>query len=269
MSNTPTPVSFTEQHLLFQQKQLSVKITGSGPAIVLFHSLLADQSSFEKIIPSLAKTHQVILLSLPGFDGSDQVGGSLDAIADQIAGAMSSLNLQTPPILLGNGYGGFVALNTAIRHPQLARKLILADCGACFSEQGRAAFRGMSDNAMKNGLGAIADVAMRRLFAPSYQAEHPELIAERRERFLAIHHDTFHGACAALATMDLREEAKLLKIPTLVICGELDEATPKEMSEELANLIPNANLKILSGLAHVPQLQDPAVFLMAIQEYIN
>ena len=40
--------------------------------------------------------------------------------------------------MLGNGYGGFVALQMAIRHPGIASRLVLADCGAAFSETGRA-----------------------------------------------------------------------------------------------------------------------------------
>ena len=42
------------------------------------------------------------------------------------------------PIVLGNGYGGFVALQMAIRHPGIAARFVFADCGAAFSEPGRA-----------------------------------------------------------------------------------------------------------------------------------
>ena len=262
-------IPFENVDIQLNQHQLNMKIAGQGPSIVLFHSLLADQTSFDKVMPSLIKQHQVIVLSLPGFNTSSFVGGSLDTIADQIAGCLKTLNLNPAPIFLGNGYGGFVALNTAIRHPELASKLILADCGACFTEPGRAAFKGMSENAKNKGLDAIADVAMRRLFAPAYQAQHPELIQERKERFLSIDLETFHGACTALSTMDLRELAKNLKTPALVLCGELDEATPPPMSEELAGLLPNATLNILPGLAHVPQLQDPEAFYAAIKEFIQ
>ncbi|BDW11249.1 hydrolase [Polynucleobacter sp. SHI2] len=260
--------SFETHQISNQGKNLSFKSAGSGQAIVLFHSLLADQSSWDLITPSLIKTHQVIQLSLPGFDESDFVGGSLDAISDQIAEVIHSLKLTQAPIFMGNGYGGFVALNTALRHPQLPAKLVLADCGTCFSEPGRAAFRGMSENAKNKGLIAIADVAMRRLFAPEYQTQHPQLIADRKERFLNIHMDTFQGACAALSTMDLRPLVTNLAIPSLVVVGEFDEATPVPMSEELAKLLPNAQLKILPGLAHVPQLQDPHAFLEAIHSFI-
>ena len=72
--------------------------------------------------------------------------------------------------MLGNGYGGFVALQMAIRHPNIATKLILADCGAAFSEAGREAFRNMAAASRAKGLSAITDVAMRRLFAPEFQA---------------------------------------------------------------------------------------------------
>ena len=72
--------------------------------------------------------------------------------------------------MLGNGYGGFVALQMAIRHPNIATKLILADCGAAFSEAGREAFRNMAAASKAKGLAAITDVAMRRLFAPEFQA---------------------------------------------------------------------------------------------------
>lgn len=260
--------SFENHQISHNNKNLNFKTAGTGQAIVLFHSLLADQSSWDLITPTLLKTHQVIQLSLPGFDSSDFVGGSLDAIADQIAGVIGSLKLAQAPIFMGNGYGGFVALNTALRHPHLPSKLVLADCGACFTEQGRAAFRGMSDNAKNKGLIAIADVAMRRLFAPAYQELHPQLIADRKERFLNINLATFHGACVALSTMDLRSQVQQLQIPALVVVGEFDEATPVPMSEELAKLLPQAELKILPGLAHVPQLQDPQAFLSAIQSFI-
>ena len=55
-------------------------------------------------------------------------------------------------IVLGNGYGGFVALQMAIRHPGIATKLVLADCGAAFSEPGREAFRNMAAASMAKGL---------------------------------------------------------------------------------------------------------------------
>jgi len=108
--------------------------------------------------------------------------------------------------VLGNGYGGFVALQMAIRHPAVAARLILADCGAAFSEVGREAFRNMAAASKAKGLAAITDVAMRRLFAPEFQARHPDLMADRREAFSKTDPDVLQAACADLAELDLRPE---------------------------------------------------------------
>ena len=268
-SSDSSASEFREVNVSVAGKRLNARIGGDGVPIVLFHSLLADRSSFEPVARLLAKTHQVVLLNLPGFDSSESVGSSLEAIGDHVAGGIEAMALQRKPILLGNGYGGFVALLAAIRHPGIASRLVLADCGAAFSEPGRAAFRGMSAAAKEKGLGAIADVAMRRLFAPEFQQANPALVEERKKRFLAVDPKTFHGACDALATLDVRQQLKAVTVPVLVLVGEQDEATPPPMSRELAAGLPDATLVVLPGCAHVPQLQAPDVFLAAIRSFID
>src|SRR5260370_20054040 len=105
-------------------------------------------------------------------------------------------------LVLGNGYGGFVALQMAIRHPGVASRLILADCGAAFSEPGREAFRNMAAASKAKGLAAITDVAMRRLFAPEFQAAHPDLMRDRREAFLKTDQKSFLPDFVSLAGPD-------------------------------------------------------------------
>lgn len=268
----PKEAEFKDVSVTVAGKRLAARVSGSGTPIILFHSLLADRSSFEPIARSLAEgtqSHQVIVLSLPGFGASDFVGGSLEAIADHIAAAIGLFDLKQKPILLGNGYGGFIALLTAIRHPAIASRLVLADCGATFSEPGRAAFRGMSKAARENGLGAIADIAMRRLFAPEFQAQNPALIEDRKKRFLAVDPETFHGACDALATLDLRPQLASVTVPVLVLVGSQDEATPPPMSHELSAGLANAKLVVLAGCAHVPQLQAPELFMATIRSFVD
>ncbi|MHB1123871.1 MAG: alpha/beta fold hydrolase [Ramlibacter sp.] len=264
-----TPAQFKPLKIQAGDASLTVHIAGSGHPLVLCHSLLADRTSFDRVAPALAVTFQVIAVDLPGFGASPAVTGGLAAVADRVAAAVRALELREPPIMLGNGYGGFVTLQAAIRHPGIAQRLVLADCGACFSEPGRAAFRGMAANAQEGGLAAVADVAMRRLFAPEYQAQHPELITQRKERFLALDRATFLQACEALAALDLRPELASVQVPALVIVGEMDEATPPAMSRELAAGLPQARLATLPGCAHVPQLQEPEQFLAAIGEFIG
>jgi 3-oxoadipate enol-lactonase len=242
--------------------------SGQAPALFLFHSLLSDRASFDAITPTLSRSFRVIVPELPGFGGSKAVDGGLAAVADRMAEAVRDAAAGDQTIVLGNGYGGFVALQMAIRHPAIASRLILADCGAAFSQAGRDAFRNMAAASRAKGLSAITDVAMRRLFAPEFQAQHPDLMQGRREAFLKTDPEVLQAACAQLAELDLRGELARVTVPVLVLVGEHDEATPPPMSHELAAGLPNARLKVLAGCAHVPQLQAPEAFLDAIGDFL-
>jgi 3-oxoadipate enol-lactonase len=242
--------------------------SGHGPALFLFHSLLSDRASFDAVAPKLSRSFRLIVPELPGFGGSKAVSGGLAAVADRMAEAVREAAGADKGIVLGNGYGGFVALQMAIRHPGIASRLIFADCGAAFSDEGRQAFRNMAAASKARGLQAITDVAMRRLFAPEFQASHPDLMRDRREAFLRTDPEVFQAACADLAELDLRPELRKVAVPALVLVGEHDEATPPPMSRELAALLPDARLKIIAGCAHVPQLQSPEIFLDAIGDFL-
>ena len=242
--------------------------SGKGPPLFLFHSLLSDRGSFDAIVPKLSQSFRVIVPELPGFGGSAAVSGGLADVADRMAESVWDAAGGDTAIVLGNGYGGFVALQMAIRHSDIATRLILADCGAAFSEPGREAFRNMAAASKAKGLAAITDVAMRRLFAPEFQEKHPDLMRDRREAFLRTDPEVFRAACAALAELDLRPELGQLAVPVLVLVGEHDEATPPPMSRELAAGLPNARLKVIPGCAHVPQLQSPDSFLDAIGDFL-
>src|SRR6202012_2106766 len=203
---------------------------GRGAPLVLLHSLLSDRASFDAIAPELAKSFRVIVPELPGFGRSQVLHGGLAGIADRMAEAVREAG--EGAIVLGNGYGGFVALQMAIRHPGIASKFILADCGAAFSEPGRDAFRNMAAASKAKGLAAITDVAMRRLFAPEFQDRHPDLMRDRREAFLKTDPAVLQAACAPLAELDLRPQLSQVNVPALVLVGEHDEATPPPMSHE-------------------------------------
>jgi 3-oxoadipate enol-lactonase len=253
---------------LFAGGTVNAAQAGEGPTLFLLHSLLSDRASFDAIVPKLSRSFRVIVPELPGFGGSHAVGGGFGDVADRIAEAVRDGAGGGEAIVLGNGYGGFVALQMAIRHPDIAARLVLADCGAAFSEGGREAFRNMAAASSASGLSAITDVAMRRLFAPEFQAQHPDLMRDRREAFLRTDPDVFRAACHALAELDLRPELGKVKVPVLVLVGEYDEATPPPMSHELAAGLPDARLKIIPGCAHVPQLQAPEIFLEAIGNFL-
>src|SRR3982075_4686505 len=143
---------------LFANGTVNAAQSGKGPALFLFRSLLSDRASVDAIVPKLSQSFRVIVPQLPGFGQSQAVSGGLAGVADRMAEAVKDGAGGDEAIVLGNGYGGFVALQMAIRHPKIATRLILADCGAAFSANGREAFRNMAAASSARGLAAITDV---------------------------------------------------------------------------------------------------------------
>lgn len=257
-----------QQH--FANATVTAEISGvdtSGATTVwIFHSLLADAGSCRPLADRLAATCRVALADLPGFGGSADVLGGLEAVADRMAEAVAEFH--PPAVIVANGYGTFAALLLALRHPHLVARLVLAGSGACFSDPGRQAFVNMANAAETKGLAAIADTAMARLFAADFQAANPALVAERRERFLAVDPAVFIRASRALATLDLAAQVADLAMPLLIVVGEQDEATPPAMARALHALVAGSRLAELPGLAHVPQLQDVGAFLHETGDFI-
>jgi 3-oxoadipate enol-lactonase len=248
---------------------IDVAEAGDGKPLLLLHSLLADRNVFAPIVPALARTRRVILPDLPGFGGSSPAGFTATEIADRIAGLFDAMELTAGTDVLGNGFGGFVASALAIRHGERFNRLVLADTGVAFPEEGKASFRVMASRVREAGMAAIVDTALKRLFPEAFIAANPAIAAERRAALLKMDPEIFAKVCEALAELDLRDDIGKIGNPTLIVVGSVDAATPPPMSRQLAEMIPQAELVELEGLGHAPMAQDPAAFLKAISGFLG
>ena len=243
---------------------------GKGRDMVILHSLLADRHAFDSVLPALSAQYRVTLINLPGFHGSEPTLLALmDAYVAVIEDGFQEFAIASDAVLIGNGFGGTVALAFAIAHPQRVGKLVLSDAAACFPPEGRKAFATMAAKVAEGGLGAIAEIAARRVFSPDYLAAHPEKIEERKQVLLAIEPAAFQAACKILQETDLVPLLHHLRMPTLVVCGEFDQATPVALNKAIAQKVAGARYVELPGCGHCPPLEQPEAFLAAIKEFVE
>jgi pimeloyl-ACP methyl ester carboxylesterase len=249
---------------------LSAVRVGQGPDIVLLHSLLADRHAFDPVLPALAAKHRVTLINLPGFHGSQPpVIGLMDAYIAAIEDGFEEFGIASDAVLIGNGFGGTVALAFALAHPERISKLVVSDAAACFPDEGRKQFEVMAAKVAEGGLGSVAEIAARRVFSPSYLAAHPELIEERKKVLMGIHPKAFQAACKILQEADLESLLHRLKVPTLVVCGEFDQATPPPLNKSIADKVAGARYVELPGCGHCPPLEQPEAFIAAIKSFVG
>jgi 3-oxoadipate enol-lactonase len=248
---------------------VEVTSAGEGADLVLLHSLLIDCSAFARVVPALAKHRRVHLVSLPGFDGSTPAGPGVEDYAERVAEPLRALAMGPGSAVLGNGFGGFVALALAARHGRLFEKLVLVDTAAGFPPAAKAAFAVMAEKVAGGGMGAVAEIAARRIFHDAYLAEHPNAVAERRAVLLRFDPHAFIAACRALERVDLRDVLSRVANPTLVVVGELDAATPLDLARDLAQGIDGARFVLLPGCGHCPPLEQPQAFLAGIGPFLD
>jgi 3-oxoadipate enol-lactonase len=240
-----------------------------GRDLVILHSLLTDRHAFDLVLPQLAERFRVTLVNMPGFHGTQPVGETVEDIVAFVQRAFDEFGIAPDAILMGNGYGGTVALAFAIAHPGRVGRLVLADVAPGFPEAGKQAFRVMSDKVAAAGLGSIADIAARRVFHDAYLAAHPQAIEQRREVLMKIDPVAFRAACRMLVDADLVPDLPEVKAPTLVVYGELDQATPPVLNTLIAGSIPGARAVELKGCGHCPPLEQPQAFLNAIADVLR
>jgi 3-oxoadipate enol-lactonase len=249
---------------------LTAARTGQGRDLVVLHSLLADRHAFDPVLPALAAQHRVTLINLPGFHGSQPCMLPLmDAYVAVIEDGFQEFGVANDSILIGNGFGGTVALAFALAHPERISKLLLSDAAACFPDEGRKQFEAMAAKVSEGGLGAIAEIAAKRVFSPAYLIAHPEAIEERKVVLLEIDPKAFQAACKILQEADLEPLLHRMRVPTLVVCGEFDQATPPPLNKSIASKVPGAAYVELPGCGHCPPLEQPEQFLAAIKDFVG
>jgi 3-oxoadipate enol-lactonase len=243
--------------------------TGAGRDLVIIHSLLTDRHAFDPVLSDLAARFRVTLLNLPGFHASKPVVASIDAYGEWVREAFDAFGIGRDAILMGNGFGGTVALAFALAHGDRLAKLVLCDVAPGFPEEGKQAFRIMAAKVAEGGMGTIAEIAANRVFHAVYLAAHPEAVGERKAILLKIDPVAFQAACATLIEADLIPSLPKLRVPALVIYGELDQATPPALNKLIASRAPGVRIIKLASCGHCPPLEQPREFLAAIREFLD
>ena len=249
--------------------RLDIESAGAGPDLVLLHSLLSDRSAFDQVRETLAGSFRLHLVNLPGYGNSSPTGATLDAYADRLAAGFSALKLGTGTTVLGNGFGGFVALALAIRHGVKFGPLVIADSLATFPESAKAPFRIMAAKVRAEGMSSVLDAAIRRMFPETFIATHPAIVAERKDALAKADPACFAQACLALADVDFRASLAKIRNRTLVMAGALDQTTPASLARELASAIPGAKFEEIPGCGHCPQIEKPAEFIAALRGFLR
>jgi len=240
--------------------------SGSGNAapIVFLHGVGSDKSVWRPQLAHFGKSRRAVALDYPGYGDSDPApeGTTRDDYASALILAMHELGIDRAHIC-GLSLGGVVAI--AIHHADEKRcaSLILADTFA-IHPQGQAIYeRAMTAS---EDLRVMAEARVDMLLA---QPAPPRLRREVVETMARIDPAAYCVGAEAVWLADQSERAKQIRVPTLILVGDQDLITPPELSDELARLIQDAQMRVIKDAGHISNLEQPAEFNQALEQFIG
>jgi len=242
---------------------LYYEIHGSGLPLVLLHGGLGVIDMFSSLLPALAETRQVIGVELQAHGHTEDIDRPLhfELLADDVAALIRHLGFPKAD-LMGYSLGGGVALQTAIRHPVVARKLILVSA-PCKRDgwypEVLAGMAAMNSEAAKAMVGSPPHTAY--LNSAPHPEDFPKLVEKTRELLGQDY--------------DWSAEVAALNTPTLIVAGDADSVQTAHLVEMFGLLgggqkdggwdgsgMSNSRLAILPGTTHFTILEQAALVPM-------
>lgn len=250
-------------------KMLSLSYcAGNGPLVVLLHPVGLDGTFWDALPKWLASRYTVIAVDLAGHGNSPEAsrpGRIADRVVDVVQ-LISSTNAGSAT-LLGVSYGGMIAQQVAVARPDLVAGLVLAGRPGRIPPEARAAILKRGTDAEAGGMEAVISSTLERWFTPVFMST--DAVARVRDRLLANSPSNWAAAWEAVSEHDALERLRALGIPTVVIAGENDLATPLEAKRALAAAILGSRLVILPGAPHMMQIECPAPFQAAVMDFLE
>lgn len=245
---------------------------GTGTPIVLLHAFPLNRTMWEPQIKPFSEDLRTIAIDLRGHGGSGHghTPYTLEELATDIKDLLDHLHIQEA-IFVGLSMGGYILMAFYRLYPDRVKSLVLADTRAqADTPNGRTGRFEMIRTAETQGMNAIADIMMPRLLSVHTMKTDPELVQKVRRMIL---HNPVETIVADLRAMAERPDSVSLLIniarPTLLLVGELDQATPPSDARLMAERIPHAQLAILPGAAHLSNLEAPEAFNQSVLSFVK
>ncbi len=258
---------------------------GSGPVLVLIHGMAGSSVTWEPIIGELTRHYTVIAPDLPGHGESDKPRGdySLGAHASSIRDLLVALGHERATIV-GQSFGGGVAMQLAYQHPECCERLVLVSSGGLGQEVAlllRALTLPGADYLMPiacNGRVRDAGVAVTGFFDRLGLRPVPA-VAEMWRSFASLSDAStraaFHHTLRSVVDMhgqrvNAADRMYLAAdVPTLIVCGDHDPIIPLEHGINTHEMIPGSRLEVFEGAGHFPHCEQPERFVEVLVDFVD
>lgn len=262
-----------------------VRVAGepANPPLILLHGIGRSLEDWSAVLPRLSARYRVLALDIPGFGFSERRPGpvSVASLALGVLETVDALGEHRPAHLIGNSLGGAIALQMQTLAPDRTASLILAD-SAGFGSQVAMILRLIGAPVVGRLLTARTTAFSARQSERATYADPRQVTRARIEHALAIAaqpgagammHDTAHALTSLSGVRPEWRQTLLQSVaqhrrPTLAIWGERDRILPMNHLYSVRQHLPHAELCVIDGVGHMPQIEAPIQFLAKAEAFL-
>ena len=234
--------------------------------VLLLHAALGDSRSWAPQVEALrAAGHEPIAPDLPGYGDEPLRPGPLSYV--EHAAAL----LEVPAAVVGCSFGGRVALELAVEHPELVERLVLVNAalpGWDWSAAVQAA-NAVEDEALDRGdIPAAAEANMFWL-GPDTPEDVRELVRAMVSRNFELVLPVYEQVEPVPVEPPANERLGEIRVPTLIVVGAEDVADMVEIAAILDREIPDTRVETIAGAGHLPSLERPEELNRLLLEFLQ
>lgn len=262
--------------MLINGVRYHVEARGAGKPLVLVHGFSGSGANWAAHAVALADYFRVILVDLPGHGETeppdDIARYTMERTAQDVVGVLDALGIEKA-YLLGYSMGGRLALYTALAYHDRFERLILESASPGLKTEAERSARVGQDEALarrieNEGIPAFASAWTNLpLFASQPQRVRETLHAERLKNNAVGLANSLRGMGTGVQP-SLWGKLSELRLPTLLLCGELD-AKFRGINTEMQELMPDAELVIVAEAGHTVHAEQPERFRAEVLRFLG
>jgi pimeloyl-ACP methyl ester carboxylesterase len=244
-----------------------------GDPLVFLSGLGGDHRAFSRLQRYFASRFRTLAFDARDVGQSDRCASAYTTaeLAGDVAGWLEATGAH-PAHVVGQSLGGLVAQELALRHPHLVKSLVLISTHTGADAWRKAVIESWVAVRRQLEIGAFTRAMLPWLVAPAFHRQQSQIdgliqFAERNP--WPQDPEAFARQASAALAHDTTDRIRQIRVPTLVVVGELDLVNPPRVASELAARLPKAHTVVLSGVGHMPHVEDQVGLRKEIERFVD
>lgn len=262
VDNYAKGVNWVEKNIIVDNLNINYTDTGSGKTILLFHGWGANKEAFTPIIQKLSAYMRVVALDFPGFGKSEEPKEVWDV--ESYALFMKKFIKEADcegAVWLGHSFGGRVIIKLFEKMEVKPEKIVLVDSAGIKPKRGLDYYIKVYSYKLGKKVLKLPVINKTGLYE--------KMVKNAGSSDYKVLSENMRATMSRVVNEDLREHMPKITVPTLLIWGDKDTATPISDAHIMNKLIPDSGVVTLEGAGHFSYLDRPGKFFAALEYFVK